>query len=127
MSITSERFKRAVTVESTMIVLTKSPTSAVSPPVECIVTPKPFKSSINSSVPFIIADKTSPGILLLLRPIVEDNIILSVAPTHKRSSIFIINASCAMPFQTEISPVSFQYIYAKEDFVPAPSACMIKQ
>jgi hypothetical protein len=26
----------------------------------------------------------------------------SVAPTHKRSSIFIINASCAMPFQTGI-------------------------
>ncbi|CAI8159463.1 MAG: Uncharacterised protein [Polaribacter sp. SA4-10] len=127
LSITSERFSLAVTVESTIIVRTKSPTSAVSPPVEWIVIPKPLKSFINSSVPFIITDNTSPGILLLLRPIVEDNMILSVAPTHNKSSIFIIKASCAIPFHTEISPVSFQYMYAKEDFVPAPSACIIKQ
>jgi len=53
-----------------MIVLTKSPTSAVSPPVEWIVTPKPFKSSINSSVPLIIAEITSPGIRFLFLPIV---------------------------------------------------------
>ncbi len=92
-----------------------------------MVTPKPFKSSINSSVPFIIADKTSPGILLLFLPIVEESSMLSVAPTHNKSSIFMINASCAIPFQTEISPVSFQYMYAREDFVPAPSACIIKQ
>ena len=32
-----------------------------------------------------------------------------------------------MPFQTEISPVSFQYMYANEDFVPAPSACITRQ
>ena len=32
-----------------------------------------------------------------------------------------------MPFQTLKSPVSFQYIYAKADLVPAPSACITKQ
>src|SRR5690606_38990910 len=103
------------------------PTSAVSPPVECMVTPKDFNSEIKASVPFMIAEITSPGIRFLFLPMVEDNMILSVAPTHNKSSIFIINASCAMPFQTDKSPVSFQYIYAKEDFVPAPSACIIKQ
>src|SRR5690606_22954986 len=46
-------------------------------------------------------------------------------PTHNKSSKFMMMASCAIPFHTEISPVSFQYTYAKEDFVPAPSACMI--
>ena len=110
LSITSVRFILAVTVESTMIVFTKSPTSAVSPPVECMVTPNFFNSSINSSVPFIIADNTSPGILLLFLPMVDDSIILSVAPTQSKSSIFMINASWAIPFQTDKSPVSFQYI-----------------
>ena len=39
----------------------------------------------------------------------------------------MIRASWAIPFQTERSPVSFQYIYAKELFVPAPSACIMIQ
>ena len=33
----------------------------------------------------------------------------------------------AMPRQTDTSPVSFQYMYASDDFVPAPSACMMLQ
>jgi len=41
-------------------------------------------------------------------PIVDDNSMFSVAPTHSKSSKFITNASWAIPFQTEISPVSFQ-------------------
>ena len=57
-----------------------------------------------------MAEITSAGIKFLFLPIVDDNKILSVAPTHNKSSIFIINASCAIPFQTETSPVSFQYI-----------------
>ena len=118
---------RQVTVLSTIIVRTRSPTSAVSPPVGYIFTPSDDNSSQRSFVPCIMAEITSPGINILLRPIVDDNKILSVAPTHSRSSIFIINASCAIPFQTDRSPVSFQYIYANEDFVPAPSACMILQ
>jgi hypothetical protein len=32
-----------------------------------------------------------------------------------------------MPRQTDTSPVSFQYMYASDDFVPAPSACMMLQ
>ena len=40
---------------------------------------------------------------------------------------FVTVASWAMPFHTERSPVSFQYIYVSDDFVPAPSACMILQ
>ena len=112
---------------STIIVRTKSPTSAVSPPVDMIFTPTSRSSSSNSSVPLIIAEITSPGIRSLLRPIVDDKRMLFVAPTQRRSSIFIINASCAIPFHTLISPVSFQYRYAREDFVPAPSACIILQ
>ncbi|MNY14623.1 hypothetical protein D3C86_1478080 [compost metagenome] len=92
-----------------------------------MVTPKDFNSLINSSVPLIMAEITSAGIKFLFLPIVEESKILSVAPTHNKSSIFMIKASWAIPFQTEISPVSFQYIYAKDDFVPAPSACIIKQ
>ena len=41
----------------------------------------------------IIADITSDGILFLFLPIVEESKILLVAPTHNKSSIFIINAS----------------------------------
>ncbi len=63
----------------------------------------------------------------LFRPIVDETRIESVAPTHNKSSTFIIRASCAIPFHTEISPVSFQYIYANADFVPAPSACITVQ
>ena len=78
-------------------------------------------------MPLIIAEITSPEIKFLFLPIVEESIMLSVAPTQIKSSIFMIKASCAIPFQTETSPVSFQYIYAKEDLVPAPSACITKQ
>ena len=51
-----------------------------------------------------------PGTRFLLRPMVDDNKILSVAPTQSKSSMFITKASCAIPFQTVTSPVSFQYI-----------------
>jgi|LauGreDrversion2_3_1035106.scaffolds.fasta_scaffold47320_1 hypothetical protein len=35
--------------------------------------------------------------------------------------------TCAIPRHTETSPVSFQYMYANDDLVPAPSACMMLQ
>ena len=63
----------------------------------------------NSSVPWMMALMTSPVIKCLLRPMVLDSI-WPVAPTHNRSSKFMTNASCAMPFQTDKSPVSFQYM-----------------
>ncbi len=108
-----------------MIVRTRSPTSAVSPPVAYTPTPISRSSASSSSVPFIMAEITSPGISILFLPIVEDTNMLSVAPTHNRSSIFIMRASCAIPFHTLRSPVSRQYVYANEDLVPAPSACII--
>lgn len=55
-------FMRAVTVESTMMVRTKSPTSAVSPPVEWMLTPKALSSAISSSVPLMMADSTHQGL-----------------------------------------------------------------
>ena len=125
--MTSLRFIRHVTVESTIIVRTKSPTSAVSPPVGYIPMPISRNSASNSSVPLIIADMTSPGTSILLRPIVLETRMLSTAPTQSKSSVFMTMASWAIPFHTERSPVSFQYIYANEDFVPAPSACMMLQ
>ena len=110
LSITSSLFILVVTVESTITVLTKSPTSAVSPPVKVKFIPIVFNSSINSFVPLIIAVKTSEGINLLLRPIVEDTNMFPTAPTHNKSSRFMTSASCAIPFQTDKSPVLFQYI-----------------
>ena len=107
--MTSVRFMRHVTVESTMMVRTKSPTSAVSPPVAYTPTPISRSSANSSSVPLMIAEMTSPGTSSLLRPIVDETRILSTAPTHNKSSMFIISASCAMPFHTLKSPVSFQY------------------
>ena len=62
----------------------------------------------SSFVPFIMAEITSPGIRFLLRPMVDESKIGPVEPTHKRSSMFMIMASCAMPFHTDRSPVSFQ-------------------
>ena len=62
----------------------------------------------NSSVPPIISEITSPGISCLFLPIVEESSMLSVIPTQSKSSIFITIESIAMPFQTLISPVSFQ-------------------
>mmetsp|Transcript_42414 Transcript_42414/g.128184 ORF Transcript_42414/g.128184 Transcript_42414/m.128184 type:complete len:316 (+) Transcript_42414:735-1682(+) len=115
---------RAVTVESTMIVRTRSPTSAVSPPVRTRPTPCSRNSCTNSSVPWITDAMTSLGIKFLFLPMVEDKRILSTTPTHNKSSKFITMASCAIPFQTLKSPVFFQYMYASDDFVPAPSACM---
>ncbi len=56
---------------------------------------------------------------------VDESRMPSVAPTHRRSSMFIIMASWAMPFHTLRSPVRRQYIYASALFVPAPSACMM--
>ena len=53
--------------------------------------------------------------------------IWSIQPTQAISSVFITIASCTIPLHTEISSVSFQYIYASEDFVPAVSACMMLQ
>ena len=127
LSITSLRFILQVTVESTMMVLTRSPTSAVSPPVGYIPIPISHICWRSSSVPLMIAEITSPGTSILFLPMVEDTRMLSTAPTQSRSSVFITMASWAMPFHTERSPVSFQYIYASDDFVPAPSACMILQ
>ena len=59
-----------------------------------------------------------------MRPMVEERRMLSTQPMQRRSSVFMMTASCAIPRQTERSPVSFQYMYASEDLVPAPSACM---
>eukprot|EP00976_Prorocentrum_cordatum_P083967 1185455-Prorocentrum_minimum.AAC.1 len=67
------------------------------------------------------APSTSPGMRFLLRPMVEEMSTLSTAPTQSRSSVFMMIASCAMPLHTETSPVSFQYMYARDDLVPAPS------
>ena len=92
-----------------MIVLTKSPTSAVSPPEDLILIPKEFNLEITNSFPSIIVFITSPGINFLFLPIVEETIILSIPPTQIKSSIFIISESCDIPFQTSKSPVSFQY------------------
>ena len=93
MSITSLFLSRDTTVESTIIVFTKSPTSAVSPPEDFILIPKEFNFEITSSLPSIIAFNTSPVISFLFLPIVEETIILSTAPTQIKSSIFIINES----------------------------------
>ena len=84
---------RQVTVLSTITVLTRSPTSAVSPPVDMMLTPRAFISSMNSCVPLMMAAITSPGIRFLLRPMVDDSRMLSVAPTHSRSSMFITTES----------------------------------
>ena len=110
MSMTSLLRMRQVTVESTMIVLTRSPTSAVSPPVGQIPIPISRISASRSSVPLMMAEMTSPGMSILLRPMVEETRMLSTAPTQSRSSVFMTMASWAMPFQTLRSPVSFQYI-----------------
>ena len=93
LSITSDFLILAITVESTIIVLTRSPTSAVSPPVLKIFTPYCLYSLISFSVPFIIEEITSPEINFLFLPMVEEYIMLLVAPTHIRSSIFITMAS----------------------------------
>ena len=50
-------------------------------------------SLISCSVPFIIEEITSPEINFLFLPMVDEYIILLVAPTHIRSSIFITMAS----------------------------------
>ena len=122
--ITSLLRMRAVTVESTMTVRTRSPTSAVSPPV--LMMPTPFARIVDStsSVPPMSAFSTSPGMSDLFRPMVDESKMLSTHPMHSKSSVFMMTASCAMPRHTDRSPVSFQYMYAREDFVPAPSACM---
>ena len=110
LSMTSLRFMRQVTVESTMMVRTRSPTSAVSPPVGQMPIPISRSSASSSSVPLMMALMTSPGMSILLRPMVELTRMLSTAPTQRRSSVFITMASCAMPFHTLRSPVSFQYM-----------------
>ena len=91
--------------------------------------PMPISRSSDSnwSVPLMIAEITSPGTSILFRPIVLDTRMLSTAPTQSRSSVFMTIASCAIPFHTSRLPVSFQYMYARLDFVPAPSACMMLQ
>ena len=109
LSITSSFFNLQTTVESTIMVLTKSPTSAVSPPDDLTLIPCEFNFEITYSFPSIMVLITSPGMSFLFLPIVDETIILSIAPTQIRSSIFIINESCEIPFQTSKSPVSFQY------------------
>ena len=91
--MTSALFILQKTVESTIIVLTKSPTSAVSPPEDTTFIPYVFRLLITSSFPSIICLIISPGINFLFLPIVEETTIFSVAPTHIKSSIFIINES----------------------------------
>ena len=86
-----------------------SPTSAVSPPEDDILISFSLRSEIISLFPSIISEMTSPGIRCLFLPIVDDITKLSVTPTAIKSSIFIINASWAIPLQTDISFVSFQY------------------
>mmetsp|Transcript_1133 Transcript_1133/g.3216 ORF Transcript_1133/g.3216 Transcript_1133/m.3216 type:complete len:228 (-) Transcript_1133:257-940(-) len=125
--MTASRRMRATTVLSTTTVLTRSPRSAVSPPVDTMLTPFARSDARHCSVPAMSSESTSPEIRFLLRPMVEDRRMLSVAPTHARSSTFMITASCAIPRQTERSPVVFQYRYASEDLVPAPSACITMQ
>ena len=110
LSTTSLRAMRATTVESTMIVRTKSPTSAVSPPVERMSKPSLRRSAKRASVPWMISRMTSPGMRCLLRPMVLDTKMGPVHPTQSRSSTFMMRASWAMPFQTLKSPVSFQYM-----------------
>ena len=114
-------------VLSTITVLTRSPTSAVSPPERCILIFSFFNFSTNSFVPLIIDEITLPSTRFLFLPIVDEIIKLSTAPTQIKSSKFITKESCAIPFQTERSPVSFQYMYARELLVPAPSACITIQ
>ena len=52
-----------------------------------------FKSEINSSVPLMMAEITSPGIRFLFLPMVDESKMLSTAPTQRRSSMFMIKAS----------------------------------
>ena len=75
------------------MVFTKSPTSAVSPPAEVIFIPNWFKFDITSSFPLIIFSIISPGISVLFLPIVDETTMFFVAPTHIKSSIFIIKES----------------------------------
>ena len=74
-----------------------------------------------------MAERTSPGINCLLRPIVEESRIFSMAPTqinHPGSSRWHLGN--AFPYRQ--SPVFFSnHIYANADFVPAPSACITLQ
>src|SRR5690625_6409118 len=58
---------------------------------------------------------------------VDETTILSSAPTQAISSIFITRASCAIPLQTEASPVSLYHRYARLVLVPAVSACLLLQ
>ena len=89
----SERFPWATSVESTMIVLTKSPTSAVSPPVAWISMPCSRMLWQNISDPSIKEEITSPGIRFLFLPMVLDNKNGPVNPAHSKSSVFITMAS----------------------------------
>ena len=98
--------------------------SAVSPPVLMMPTPASRRVCSTCSVPAISALSTSPGMTFLFRPIVEESRMLSTQPMHRRSSMFMMTESCAIPRHTLRSPVSFQYIYARLLLVPAPSACM---
>ena len=124
MLITSLRRMRAVTVLSTTTVRTRSPRSAVSPPVLMMPTPESRIVCNTSSVPLMSALSTSPGMRLLFLPMVDESRMFSVQPMHSRSSVFMMTESCAMPRHTLRSPVSFQYMYARLLLVPAPSACM---
>ena len=108
--MTSLRGIRAVTVLSTTTVLTRSPRSAVSPPVLMMPTPDSRSVRSTSSVPPMRAFSTSPGIFALLRPMVDESRMSSTQPMQSRSSVFITTESCAMPRHTLRSPVSFQYM-----------------
>ena len=125
--ITSARRIRQTTVLSTTTVRTMSPRSAVSPPVDTMLSPCLRICAKTDSVPWIRALITGPGMSPLFLPIVLERSILFVAPTQSKSSVFITTASWATPRHTLISPVSRQYMYARADLVPAPSACITTQ
>ncbi len=56
---------------------------------------------------------------------VEESKILLVAPTHTKGRQYSrLNALLTIPFQQINHLFLFQYKYANDDFVPAPSACM---
>ena len=71
LSITSCFFNLHTTVESTIIVLTKLPTSAVSPPEDLILMPCEFNFEITYSLPSIMVLITSPVMSFLFLPIVD--------------------------------------------------------
>ena len=73
----------AVTLISSLVgIRARGLPSAVSPPVEWMPILSERRWARSDSVPEMTAAMTSPGTSRLLRPIVDDNKILSVIPTQ---------------------------------------------